>query len=158
YTGDNVQATSTAVDNPADITFDGAGNMYIADRGNDRIRRVAPNGIITTIAGGALLGPGGTIGDGGPGLRAVFNNPAQLAIDWDGNIYIADTNQHRIRMLQAGTFNVSTVAGNGATGWSGDGGAATAATLFNTWGVAATTAGTFWLSQSAETAVSPNNR
>ena len=73
-------------------------------------------------------------------------------------MYIADTNHHRIRMLQAGTFIISTVAGTGATGWAGDGGAATAATLFNTWGVAVTTPGTFWLSQSAETAVSPNNR
>jgi sugar lactone lactonase YvrE len=140
------------------VVFDGNGNIYIADRSNNRIRRVAANGTITTVAGGGQYGPGGSVGDGGPGTQAVLYSPSQVDTDSNGNVYVADTNHHRIRMLQAGTFTISTVAGTGVTGWTGDGGAATAATLFNTWGVAATTPGTFWLSQSVETAVSQQSR
>ena len=158
FSGDSGPATSAALKDPADVAFDGNGNMYIADRSNNRIRRVAPNGTITTVAGGGLYGPGSSVGDGGPGTQAVLYSPSQVDTDSDGNVYIADTNHHRIRKLQAGNFFISTVAGTGATGWTGDGGAATAAVLFNTWGVAATTAGTFWLSQSVEMAVSQQNR
>ena len=158
YGGDGGPATNAQLKNPADVVFDGSGNMYIADRGNNVIRRVAANGIISTVAGGGQYGPGGSVGDGGPGTQAVLYNPSQVDTDSNGNVYIADTRHHRIRMLQAGTFTISTVAGTGATGWTGDGGAPTNADLFNTWGVAATTPGTFWLSQSVEVAVSQQNR
>jgi hypothetical protein len=159
FNGDGGQALNATL-NPSDVAFDSAGNMFIADWGNDRIRRVAPNGIITTVAGGGLYGPGGSIGDGGLGTAAVLQNPSQIAVDTNNNVYIAETVAHRIRMLrpQGGNFVISTVAGTGATGWSGDGGQATAANLFNAWGIAATSPGTFWLSQSAEVPVSLNNR
>ncbi len=156
--GDDGPATSAPLHTPTDVVFDGFGNMYICDYVNSRVRRVASNGIITTVAGGGQYGPGGTIGDGGPGTLAVLNNPVQIATDSSGNVYIADNVGKRIRMLQANTFIISTVAGTGGSGTSGDGGAATSATIYAPAGVAATTAGTFWFSQSTNVSISSSNR
>ena len=160
YYGDGGQANKAAIRQPADVAFDAAGNMIVCDRGNNRIRRVTTNGVITTIAGGGVYGPHGEIGDGGDATSAVLYTPSQVTVDASGNVYISDTNHHRIRMLRPGNpnYTITTVAGTGATGWAGDGAAATSATLFNVWGVAVTSPGTFWLAQSAEVAVSPNNR
>ena len=95
----------------------------------------------------------GSIGDGGPATSGVLLFPTQVSVDSAGNLYIADSQQRRIRMVQASNQFIYTVAGNGASsGTSGDGGPAVAATLYPTYGVAATTAGDFWLTQTADVA------
>ncbi len=155
---DGVPAINSPVPNPTDVAFDPAGSMYIAEYVNSFVRRVTPDGYISTVAGGGQYGPNGSVGDGGPGTSAVLNRPIQLDSDTSGNIYIADNVGHRIRMLTANTFIITTVAGNGNTGADGDGGAATNATIYPPSGVAATSPGTFWLSQASGAAVSGFNR
>jgi sugar lactone lactonase YvrE len=149
---DNVPATQGTLRGPADVAFDANGIMYIADKANHRIRRVA-NGIITTVAGG-----GSSQADGVLGILTALSSPSGVATDSNGNVYIADTGYRRIRMLQAGSLIISTVAGTGDSGSEGDGGPATRADLFSPYGVAATTPGTFWLSQSITAPVSQYNR
>ena len=155
FSGDNGPAANAVLKNPADVSFDNNGNMLISDWGNHRIRRVA-NGNITTIAGGGISMPG-SIGDGGPATSGVLIFPTQVASDSAGNIFISDSQQRRIRMVQNGI--ITTVAGNGAlANTTGDGGPATDATLFWTYGVAAINPGTFWLSQSEDVGKSMHNR
>jgi sugar lactone lactonase YvrE len=107
------------------VTLDSIGNLYIADGGNDRIRKVTPSGIISTVAGN---GTAGYSGDGGMATSAQLNNPAGMAIDPVGNLYIADFLNSVIRKVTPSGI-ISTVAGNGTYGYSGDGGQATAAKL-----------------------------
>jgi hypothetical protein len=111
---------------------DAPGNIYIADGGNHRIRKVDTGGTITTVAGN---GAGGYSGDNGPATSAKLNAPKGVAIDSSGDIYIADTENHRIRKVDAGG-NISTVAGNGTAGYSGDNGPARSAKLSSPWRVA----------------------
>ncbi|MBW3624153.1 MAG: hypothetical protein KY468_12165 [Armatimonadetes bacterium] len=92
YSGDGGPALEAFLDEPQDIAVDSAGNLFIADYGNGRIRKVDPRGIITTIAGGTA-----TLGDGGPAIQAMLNRPQGIALDLSGNLYIADTHNHRIR-------------------------------------------------------------
>src|SRR5262249_33679058 len=92
FTGDFGPALTATLRNPADVAFDNAGNMLIADWTNHRIRKVS-NGIITTIAGGGVI-INGSLGDGGPALAGVLRYPTQVASDAAGNVYIADS-QHR---------------------------------------------------------------
>jgi len=126
---DGIPATSTALNSPEDVAVDGAGNLYIADSLNNRVRKVnASTGVITTIAGTGLPGYSG---DGGPGTAAELNDPAGVALDAAGNIYIADQSSHRIRRVDAATGIITTFAGTGEAGFSGDGGPATHAELFN---------------------------
>jgi len=188
FGGDNGPATVATLNGPTNIAFDSEGNLFIAERDNNRIRRVdAKSGIITTLAGGGQQ-PEGSLGDGGPAASAVllspygvvisggylwfgeaayngnrirrinltsnvietaagpsaldsnagfadgpgkdakFNAPAGLAADSDGNIYIADAGNHRVRKLDK-NLNVTTIAGTGTNGSAGDGGQATAAQL-----------------------------
>jgi hypothetical protein len=155
--GDNGPPTSATLHSPSDVVFDPSGNMYIADYVNNRVRRVS-NGIITTVAGGGQYGPNGSVGDGGPGTLAVLSGPVQIDTDSVGNVYIADNGAQRIRLLLASTLTISTVAGTGVSGTSGDGGPATSAPIYPPSGIAATTAGTFWLSQASSTPVSLFNR
>ena len=126
YDGDNVPATSAALSGPKGITLDASGNLYIADTGNSRIRKVAVStGIITTIAG---AGSPGSIGDGIPAINATLFTPVGVAIDSSGNLYIADSDS-RVRKITAATGIISTAAGTGTRGYSGDNTAATAAML-----------------------------
>jgi uncharacterized protein (TIGR03437 family) len=119
--GDGGPATSAWLYGPSDVAVDGAGNVYIADTLNNRIRKVS-NGTITTVAGG------GSGGDNGPASQAALSGPMGLAVDTSGNVYIADTKDQRVRVVTpAGTIN--TIAGNGIKGSSGDGRAATNAML-----------------------------
>jgi len=100
FTGDGGQATQAKLSNPIGVTVDQAGNLYIADYNNNRVRRVNPaNGIITTVAGGgsALFNGNGYGGDGGPALSALMSYPSGGAIDGLGNLYIADTANNRVR-------------------------------------------------------------
>jgi DNA-binding CsgD family transcriptional regulator/sugar lactone lactonase YvrE len=107
------------------IAVDAEGNVYIADQENNRVRRVAKNGTISTVAG---TGTRGFDGDGGPATAADLNTPRGLAVDTAGNLYIADTGNNLIRKVDAGG-TIATIAGTGAGGFSGDGGPADAATL-----------------------------
>jgi len=106
---------------------DSAGNLYISDTGNSRIRMVAAStGIITTIAGN---GTQGYNGDNIPATGAEMNAPKQVKLDHAGNLYITDSGNNRIRMVTASTGFITTIAGNGVNGFSGDGGVATSAAL-----------------------------
>ncbi|MBX7219841.1 MAG: SMP-30/gluconolactonase/LRE family protein [Blastocatellia bacterium] len=124
--GDGNLAVSALLNLPEGVALDADGNMYVSDAGNARIRRIdAKNQTITTIAGGSQ----GFGGDNGPALQAKLNGPAGLAFDRDGNLFVADADNHRVRRIDAKTRVITTVAGTGEAGFSGDGGAAAAARL-----------------------------
>lgn len=129
--GDGGLATAADLYGPFGMTVDAVGNIYIADTWHNRIRKVnAATGIITTIAGGNNGFAGdGTIGDGGLAINASFSSPQGLALDRLGNLFIADTGNNRVRKVDAVTGIVTTVAGTGVSGSSGDGGEAASATL-----------------------------
>jgi hypothetical protein len=131
FSGDGGAATAAELANPFSMAADAAGNVYIADRNNHCIRRIDATGNITTVAGNNEQG---FSGDGGSAITASLDTPTAVAIDKNGNLYIADSNNHRIRVVTNGT--ISTFAGNGTKGYSGDGGAATSALLYTPRGVA----------------------
>ena len=119
--------------------MDSAGNLYIADTGNIRIRKVS-NGVITTVAGNGTVG---FSGDNGPATSAQLSGPSGVAVDSAGNLYIADADNGRIRKVSNGV--ITTVAGNGAHGFSGDNGPATSAQLNLPSGVALDSAGDLYI-------------
>ena len=118
YGGDGGAATSANLYYPAGVAVDSSNNLYIADTSNHIIRKVSA-GIITTVAGTPQTA--GYSGDGGPATSAKLSSPQDMKVDSAGNIYIADTTNHRIRKVSAASANITTVAGNGAAGFSGDG-------------------------------------
>ncbi|MFN9743175.1 MAG: HYR domain-containing protein [Acidobacteriota bacterium] len=125
--GDNGLATTARLSGPTALAVDADDNLYIADTGNSRIRVVnTTTGVITTYAGS---GGGGFAGDNGPASAATLNGPSGLSFDASGHLYIADLRNHRIRRVDKATRLITTVAGNGAPGYGGDGGVATAAQL-----------------------------
>lgn len=127
FSGDGEHATEARLRSPRGITVDARGNLYIADSGNNVVRKVdALTGIITTIAG---TGERGFCGDEGPAIGACLSFPRSLAFDGDGNLYIADTGNARIRRVDAVTGIITTVAGTGIKGFGGDGGPALKAVL-----------------------------
>lgn len=127
YSGDGGPATSAKLDFPDDVAVDGAGNLYIADESNHRIRKIdAATGIISTVVG---TGTRGYSGDGGPATAAALDRPRGIAVTDDGWLYIADTGNNVIRRVDPFSDEISTVAGTGSQGYSGDGGPATAAQL-----------------------------
>lgn len=145
YGGDGGAATNGALNNPLGVVLDRQGNLYIADSGNDRIREVSTNGIITTFAGG------GSGGDGGAATNAALNNPLAsvssplgVALDSRGNLYIADGNKCSIREVDTNGI-ITTVAGNGSQTFSGDGGPATNASFNVPYGVAFDSAGNMYV-------------
>ena len=147
YTGDSGQATSAELNLPNDVAIDKAGNIYIADTRNHVIRRVdAHTGIITTIAGN---GTGGYSGDGGAATSAELYQPRYILFDSYGNLLIADAGNNRVRRVDAITGNISTIAGTGAAGFSGDGGPATSAKLNGPFGMAFDAAGNLYIADSA---------
>ena len=127
FTGDGELATTAMLSAPEGLALDREGNLYIADAGNDRIRKVTPDGKITTFAGNGNLG---SAGDRGPAVRAELYVPIGLAVDPHGNLYIADSANNRVRKVDfAGT--ISTVAGTEHAGIKGDAGPAADAELNN---------------------------
>jgi uncharacterized protein (TIGR03437 family) len=125
FSGDGGLATAAALGRAVALALDPSGNLYIVDSVNQRVRRVATNGIITTIAGN---GTSAYAGDGGLATLASFSFPLGVAVDGSGNVYIADAGNNRVRKITAAGA-ISTVAGNGQAGFSGDGGTATSAAL-----------------------------
>src|SRR5262249_52945485 len=123
YSGDAGPATNASLNNPAGVAVDAGGNLYIADLGNQCIRKVALNGIITTIAGSGFVG-GSFAGDGGPAIFARLNSPTGVAVDAATNVYVADYANHRVRKIAPNGI-ITTFAGNGVNTFGGDGGAAT---------------------------------
>jgi large repetitive protein len=152
YSGDNGPASKATLNTPTSVTLDGAGNVYIADTGNNAIRKVtAATGIITTIAGNGTPGFGG---DNGPARSAVLDSPMGVTVDAGGNIYIADTANQRIRKITLSTGKIDTVAGDGflsgdgTGGYSGDNGPATSAELNQPYAVAVDSAGDMYIPDS----------
>ncbi len=141
FSGDGGPAVSASLNTPHGIFVDGEGNLYIADTRNHRVRKVSSSGTITTIAGN---GTEGFSGDGGPAASASLNRPHGVFVDGEGVLYIADTNNHRIRKVVSDT--ISTVAGNGARGFSGDGGPATQASLNGPVDIVADSTGALYIS------------
>ncbi|HLA26593.1 MAG TPA: NHL repeat-containing protein, partial [Syntrophales bacterium] len=137
--GDDGPAIVAQLNSPSSVALDASGNLYIADTGNHKIRRVTAAGIISTVAGNGLVGSGG---DGGPATLAKFESPEGVCLDAAGNIFIADTNNHRIRKVTAGM--ISRVAGS-AIGFFGDGGDALSAKLDSPQGVAVDVAGNIFI-------------
>ena len=134
--GDGATASDAQLRGPPGVAVDGKGNTYIADSANHRIRQVDSAGIISTFAG---TGEYGFSGDGGRALHAQLSLPSSVAVDSAGNLYITDTNNHRVRKVHT-TFAlfgvpISTVAGTGESGFGGDGGRAVDAQLSNPWGI-----------------------
>jgi hypothetical protein len=128
FSGDNGLATNAQLNHPQGIVVDTAGNIYVADSGNYRIRKIS-NGVITTVAGSGIGNACCFSGDNGPATSAQIDQPYGVAVDSAGNLYIADTHNNRVRKVANGV--ITTVAGNGGPGgFGGDGGAATSAQLF----------------------------
>ena len=147
YAGDGGPASSAELNGPWGVAVDAAGNVYIADSGNNCIRKVTADGNIATIAGNSNYG---YAGDGGSISLAVFNQPSRVAVDSAGNVYIADCGNNRIRKAVAATGTISTVAGNGTAGYSGDGGLAinaqiASAGLYCTTGLAVDAGGNLYI-------------
>jgi len=135
--GDNGPALSANLNGPSGLALDSAGNLYIADSGNSSIRKVS-NGLITTVAGQGRYGFGG---DDGPATSAYLTAPTGLAVDSADNLYIADDS--RVRKISHGM--ITTVAGNGTLGFSGDDGPATNAELESPAGIAVDAAGNVYV-------------
>ena len=144
YTGDGGAATLAMFNAPFGLATDRNKNLFIAEWGNNVIRRIDSNGIIHTFAGGGT----GWLPDGGLATAAVLNHPMGVTADITGNIYIADYNNNRIRKVSVGGY-INTIAGNGLPGFSGDGMAATAAMLSSPGGVAIDGNGNIFVSDGA---------
>ncbi|WP_162537524.1 choice-of-anchor D domain-containing protein [Granulicella sp. WH15] len=143
FSGDGGPAISAELNSPYGLAFDKAGNLYVADSSNNRIRMVAASsGTITTVAG---TGTHGFSGDGGAAIHAEMGSPFGVAVDSTGNLYIGDFQNERIREVTASTGIITTVAGNGTYGYSGDGGAATSARLASPYGVAVDSIGNLYI-------------
>ena len=143
--GDGGQATSAQLSTPDGVAVDGQGNVYIADVGNSRVRKVTPGGIISTVAG---TGTAGFSGDGGQATSAQLKIPIAVAVDGQGNVYIADIGNQRIRKVTTDGI-ISTLAGTGTAGFSGDGGQATSAQLNGPEGVAVDAQGNVYISDAS---------
>ena len=132
YVGDGGQGIYSQFNYPKGLALDSAGDLYVADFGNSVIREIYANGRVATVAG---VGAPGYSGDGGPATSAVLSYPESVALDAAGNLYIADTLNQVIRVVSSGV--ITTIAGNGTSGYSGDGGPASSAQFFYPKGVAA---------------------
>jgi len=157
FIGDGAPAYAALLDSPLGLAVDGDGVLYIADSGNGRIRAVDASGNISTIAG---TGTAGFSGDGGPATAAKLSTPTDVAIGPGGTLYVADANNNRVRVVDLASGNISTFAGSGTSGFSGDDGPATEAELNNPTAVAVHSDGTVYITESLSNRirkVSPDN-
>lgn len=143
FSGDGGMAAAAKIFGPSDFAYDAAGNLYFSDENNHRIRKITPTGIISTVAG---TGTAGFSGDGGPASSAKIFAPVGLVLDTNGVLYFADNHNNRIRRIDA-SGNISTIAGTGGMGFSGDGGLAIAATLFYPIGMRMNTSGQLFFAE-----------
>ena len=141
FGGDGGPAPEAGLDNPMGLACDSSGNLFISDTNHHRIRKVTPDGIITTVAGNGSQGFGG---DKGPATDAKLNSPRNIALDAAGNLYIADNGNHRVRKVTPAGVIV-TLAGTARSGNDGDGGPAVEARMSNPWGVAVDRAGNVFI-------------
>ncbi|MBE2290849.1 MAG: SMP-30/gluconolactonase/LRE family protein [Chitinophagaceae bacterium] len=125
YMGDGGPATAARFNEPFGIAVDGTGNIYVAEYSNNCLRKISASGVVSTVTGALVAGYSG---DGGPASIAKLDRPASVVVDKNGNIYIGDHNNHVIRRI-SNTGIITTIAGTGVSGYSGDGGPATAATF-----------------------------
>ncbi|MBE2290846.1 MAG: Ig-like domain-containing protein [Chitinophagaceae bacterium] len=149
HSGDGGAATAANFYNPAAIKRDAVGNLYIADFSNHRVRKIDTFGVVTTIAGN---GTATYAGDGGAATAASIRQPAGIALDGSGNIYISDNFNNRIRKVDA-SGNISTIAGNGTGGYSGDGGAATAAMINRPTGISTDATGNIYFADESNNVI-----
>ena len=150
YDGDGGPATAALLAYPEGVAVDSAGNLFIADAGNHRIRKVSSNGNISTVAGAGKPGSGG---DGGPATAALLSYPSRVAVDSAGNLFIADAGNHRIRKVSSTNGNISTVAGTGEKGYKGDEGPAASAWLLNPFGLAVDSAGNLFIADTGNSRI-----
>ncbi len=148
-TPNDITATIATLTNPVGVACDSNGNVYVSVEGLNQIIKIGSNGIATPYAG---TGSHGFSGDGGPATSAFLNNPTGLAVDANGNLFIADTNNNRIRKVSANGI-ISTVAGSSLSNWSGDGGPATSAGLNAPLAVAVDTSGDLFIADTSNSAV-----
>ncbi|MBV8569225.1 MAG: choice-of-anchor D domain-containing protein, partial [Acidobacteriaceae bacterium] len=157
FSGDGGPATQALLQTPGGLAIDGMGNLYIADQGNNRIRRVTPSGQISTVAGGGTASSqADRLGDGGPATSAILSGPSDVALDAAGNLYIADSFNGLIREVNAVTGIISVVAGGGGGGGTdglGDGGPATGAILNNPRGIAFDASGNLYIADSGHSMI-----
>ncbi len=151
YSGDGGPATAAELSYPSGVAVDDSGDLFIADSLNNVVREVNLNtGIITTVAGN---GTQGYSGDGGPATAAELSGPDGLAVDGSGDLFIADSGNHEVREVNLNTGIITTIAGNGTAGYSGDGGPATAAELSYPSGFAVDDSGDLFITDSDNNAV-----
>ncbi len=147
FAGDNGPASSAQLNLPESVAVDAGGNILVADTGNHRIRRISASGMITTIAGSD---PGA--GDNGPAARALLFQPSGVAFDTSGNLYIADSSNNRIRRV-AIDGNITTVAGTGSSGYSGDNGSAQRAQLNGPTGITFDRTGSLYIADTGNNVI-----
>src|SRR5207253_6263374 len=151
YSGDGGLATNAQISLGYGLAVDTSGNLFIADTANNVIREVvATTGIIQTVVGD---GTPSYSGDGGPATSATLSNPNGIFVDASGNLFIADSGNHVIREVVATTGIIQTVAGNGAYGYGGDGGAATSATLRGPYGIFVDASGNLFIADSGNNVI-----
>jgi sugar lactone lactonase YvrE len=150
FSGDNGPATEAKLHTPVGVAFGADGSMYISDSGNERIRKIAPDGTITTFAG---TGEQGYSGDGGAATLAQFHFLRGIAVDADGNVYICDAGNSVVRKITAADGKIQTIAGNGIYSFSGDGGPATEAGLAGPYGVCVDKLGNVYIADTDNSAI-----
>ncbi len=134
FSGDGGKASEAQLNSPTGLAIDSKGNLFVSDSGNERVRKIdLETGLISTVAG---TGKTGFSGEGTAAMNAKLSNPLGLAVDRDDNVYVVDRGNNRIRKIDIQSGIITTVVGNGKSGFSGDGGLAKSARLSNPTGIA----------------------